>query len=260
MEFCPYCQRWVEPHKGDTDILIGVGLGGPVGALIGIGNYLLKGWRCPICNRVIAGVGATAYIPPEAQVYPQPPALPRKPCIRCGAMISEFARYCNQCGTDQVPRIAPTVEKTVSMADSIAAVERLYNLKEKGAITLDEFEKLKSTLLGTVPRVQEVARSRTSQSAGQTESSESIHESVDRPRLDTHSMVSHVMVTEMGTPKLVKPELEEGAPQQTIRQRAQMSAVSSEQSVFCSSCGRRVRAGEYCNLCGEPLVENLAPY
>lgn len=72
MEYCPYCQRWVEPTKGSTDILAGAALGGWLGGVVGTGHYLLKGSRCPICNNVITGRGAPGYVPRQAQAYPQP--------------------------------------------------------------------------------------------------------------------------------------------------------------------------------------------
>lgn len=53
---------------------------------------------------------------------------------------------------------APVVEKPVAIRDPIAEVERLYGLKEKGAITAEEFEKLKSTLLGTTPSVPQIVQ------------------------------------------------------------------------------------------------------
>lgn len=53
---------------------------------------------------------------------------------------------------------APIAEKPVMTRDPIAEVERLYSLKEKGAITVEEFEKLKSTLLGTTPRIPEATQ------------------------------------------------------------------------------------------------------
>ena len=53
---------------------------------------------------------------------------------------------------------APVVEKPVAIRDPISEVERLFSLKEKGAITVEEFEELKSTLLGTTSRVPQVAQ------------------------------------------------------------------------------------------------------
>jgi len=53
---------------------------------------------------------------------------------------------------------APVAEKAVLIRDPIAEVDRLYSLKEKGAITAEEFEKLKSTLLGTAPPVSKIAQ------------------------------------------------------------------------------------------------------
>jgi hypothetical protein len=49
---------------------------------------------------------------------------------------------------------APVVESPAVTRDPIAELERLHNLKEKGAITAEEFEKMKTTLLGTAPRTQ----------------------------------------------------------------------------------------------------------
>jgi len=71
LEYCPYCQRWVEPTKGSTDILAGAALGGWLGGVIGTGHYLLKGSRCPICNNIITGRGTLGHVPPQAQTYPQ---------------------------------------------------------------------------------------------------------------------------------------------------------------------------------------------
>jgi len=43
----------------------------------------------------------------------------------------------------------PIVESPAATKDPLADLERLHNLKEKGAITAEEFEKMKATLLGT---------------------------------------------------------------------------------------------------------------
>lgn len=94
MEFCPYCQRWVEPTKSNTDILVGLAFGGWLGALIGVTHYLLKGSRCPICNNVIKGSGALKHIPYQPihfvkpainkSVQPFPyPLTTLKLCPRC---------------------------------------------------------------------------------------------------------------------------------------------------------------------------------
>ena len=46
----------------------------------------------------------------------------------------------------------PVVESPAATKDPLADLERLHGLKEKGAITAEEFEKMKATLLGTAPR------------------------------------------------------------------------------------------------------------
>ena len=105
MEFCPYCQRWVEPRKDHTDILAGYAFGGFLGALIGAGHYLLKGQRCPICNNIIKGWGARPYVPPQAQFNPQsayspyPYMVPRGsyPQTQIG-FPTPPSRLCPRCG------------------------------------------------------------------------------------------------------------------------------------------------------------------
>lgn len=78
MEYCPYCQRWVEPKKDYNDLIAGGVIFGAAGALVGGAHHLLKGSRCPICNNIIQGRGA-ATVPPQAlsqpphQQYPPPP-------------------------------------------------------------------------------------------------------------------------------------------------------------------------------------------
>ena len=54
--------------------------------------------------------------------------------------------------------MAPAVEGPETARDPIAEVERLYGLKEKGIITVDEFEKLKSRLLGTAPSAPQASQ------------------------------------------------------------------------------------------------------
>jgi multidrug resistance efflux pump len=46
---------------------------------------------------------------------------------------------------------APIVETQAATRDPLAELERLHNLKEKGAITTEEFERMKAALLGTAP-------------------------------------------------------------------------------------------------------------
>lgn len=77
MEYCPYCQRWVEPKKGTSDVVVGGLVGGLRGALVGAAHYFYKGARCPICNNVIKGRGARNYIPPMTQV----PPIPQQPML-----------------------------------------------------------------------------------------------------------------------------------------------------------------------------------
>ena len=43
---------------------------------------------------------------------------------------------------------APVVERPVGTIDPVSEIERLHNLKEKGAITSDEFETMKARILG----------------------------------------------------------------------------------------------------------------
>jgi hypothetical protein len=50
---------------------------------------------------------------------------------------------------------APVVEAPAATKDPLADLERLYSLKEKGAITAEEFEKMKATLLGTGSSTQQ---------------------------------------------------------------------------------------------------------
>jgi hypothetical protein len=52
---------------------------------------------------------------------------------------------------------APAVEAPpapVATRDPLADLERLHNLKEKGAITPEEYERMKATLLGVAPQAQ----------------------------------------------------------------------------------------------------------
>jgi hypothetical protein len=49
----------------------------------------------------------------------------------------------------------PIVESPAATKDPLADLERLHSLKEKGAITAEEFEKMKATLLGTRPSAQQ---------------------------------------------------------------------------------------------------------
>jgi hypothetical protein len=72
LEYCPYCQRLVEPTKSNTDILAGAALGGWFGGVVGTGHYLLKGPRCPICNNTITRESPPAYVPQPTQAYPYP--------------------------------------------------------------------------------------------------------------------------------------------------------------------------------------------
>jgi hypothetical protein len=46
---------------------------------------------------------------------------------------------------------APTVEKTIGTTDPVSELERLHNLKEKGAITAEEFETMKARILRLPP-------------------------------------------------------------------------------------------------------------
>jgi hypothetical protein len=76
LEFCPYCQRWVEAKKDAWDVTTGTLALGLPGLIAGGLHYLVKGERCPICNNVIRGWGSRSYIPQQAQVSPQPPYQP----------------------------------------------------------------------------------------------------------------------------------------------------------------------------------------
>jgi hypothetical protein len=49
----------------------------------------------------------------------------------------------------------PIVESPALTKDPLVDLERLHNLKEKGAITAEEFEKMKATLLGTGSSTQQ---------------------------------------------------------------------------------------------------------
>ena len=62
----------------------------------------------------------------------------------------------------------PIVEAPAATKDPLADLERLHNLKEKGAITAEEFEKMKATLLGTGSSTQQqtLAASSSDASAG----------------------------------------------------------------------------------------------
>ncbi len=57
MEYCPYCQRWVEPKKGTSDLVLGGAVDGLRGLAVGAAHYFYKGSRCPICNNIIKGLG-----------------------------------------------------------------------------------------------------------------------------------------------------------------------------------------------------------
>jgi len=48
----------------------------------------------------------------------------------------------------------PIAESPAVTKDPLADLERLHNLKEKGAITTEEFQRMKTTLLGTTPNIQ----------------------------------------------------------------------------------------------------------
>ena len=71
MDFCPYCQRWVEPVKGTNDLLGGLFFGLP-GVIVGGAHYALKGSRCPICNSVIKRAGARPIVTPYPPIGQQP--------------------------------------------------------------------------------------------------------------------------------------------------------------------------------------------
>lgn len=76
MEWCPYCQRWVEPVKGNWDLALGTLVGGLPGLIAGGAYHVIKGARCPICNNLIKGTRTRPPIPPPvmprmAPVYPR---------------------------------------------------------------------------------------------------------------------------------------------------------------------------------------------
>lgn len=154
--------------------------------------------------------------------------------------------------------MASIVEKPMAMKDSIAATESAYSLKEKGAITSEEFEKLKSTLLGIPQSAPQVTQLRTSPPASEVRQSESVRGLTESSKSSAHVGVSRETMSEMVKPTFVKPEQEKCVSEQTIAPPPQISSLPSQWGVFCSRCGRRVKAGDYCSLCGEPLVENPA--
>jgi len=53
---------------------------------------------------------------------------------------------------------APMAQRAVATRDPIAEVERFHSLKEKGAITAEEFEKMKSRILGITPSASPAAQ------------------------------------------------------------------------------------------------------
>lgn len=73
LEYCPFCQKWVEPVKGHTDLVAGAAGSLMVGwrsLAAGVGHYLLKGSRCPICNNVIKGHGSRFPVNPTQTASP----------------------------------------------------------------------------------------------------------------------------------------------------------------------------------------------
>ncbi len=108
LEYCHHCQRWVEPTKGNTDILAGAALGGWLGGVVGTGHYLLKGSRCPICNNMIAGPIAQGRFTAQTQVYPQQayqqyyqPAYPQ--------YYQQMLPYSNPAARNAYPRVTQAV-------------------------------------------------------------------------------------------------------------------------------------------------------
>jgi hypothetical protein len=65
LDWCPYCQRWVEPVKGNWDLALGTLVGGLPGLIAGGAYHVFKGSRCPICNNVIKGSGTRQPNPPN---------------------------------------------------------------------------------------------------------------------------------------------------------------------------------------------------
>jgi hypothetical protein len=109
MEFCMYCQKWIEPKKGVADLVAGVPFG-IVGLAVGAAHYLAKGHRCPICNNVIKGHGARPQLPIQG-VYPPQPQPQFSPAAAPVQSVIQSAparlapdtdwmatRYCPRCG------------------------------------------------------------------------------------------------------------------------------------------------------------------
>ncbi|MCX6660482.1 MAG: zinc-ribbon domain-containing protein [Candidatus Bathyarchaeota archaeon] len=106
MEYCPYCQRWVEPTKDHTDLIAGQ-MFGRLGKIVGGAHYLLKVSRCPICNNKIEKKGKppiTTHQLVTLPTYPQPQVTLRdtrqvsRYCGHCGSSISSNDNYCMKCG------------------------------------------------------------------------------------------------------------------------------------------------------------------
>ena len=112
MEFCVYCQKWIEPKKGVADLVAGSAFG-LVGLAVGAAHYWAKGHRCPICNSVIKGHGANPKLPIQGVYPPQTQnqfaatPTPVQPVVQYVPTVGNdltLTRYCPRCGKPMMYR------------------------------------------------------------------------------------------------------------------------------------------------------------
>jgi len=114
LAYCTYCQRWVEPTKGNSDMF--AGHAGSLGGVVGTG---LKGPRCPICNNALTAQGIPRYLPQQSQpypqlVYPQHPQLVYKYSQSQHAYLPPAPRY----PATPAPTTHPQVARAIPLPDS----------------------------------------------------------------------------------------------------------------------------------------------